>query len=155
MPFRCSSNRRGCINIAPECSLFHLRITLSLLFIGRIHAAIPMIGNIWRPFRAELSDPNPKRPVIARNRGHGDLMAHHLLDADEAAQVLKMDSRTLVRWARLGHVPAHPMGEGKRKLWRFLEHELLEWLEARKPDKKRPMASTMEIAISAHARRSA
>ena len=82
-------------------------------------------------------------------------MAHHLLDADEAAQVLKMDSRTLVRWARLGHVPAHPMGEGKRKLWRFLEHELLEWLEAQKPDKKKPMASTIEIAISAHARRSA
>jgi excisionase family DNA binding protein len=82
-------------------------------------------------------------------------MAHHLLDADEAAQVLKMDSRTLVRWARLGYVPAHPMGEGKRKLWRFLEHELLEWLEAQKPDKKKPMASTIEIAISAHARRSA
>jgi predicted site-specific integrase-resolvase len=82
-------------------------------------------------------------------------MAHHLLDADEAAQVLKMDSKTLVRWARLGYVPAHPMGEGKRKLWRFLEHELLEWLEAQKPDKKKPMASTIEIAISAHARRSA
>ena len=82
-------------------------------------------------------------------------MAHHLLDADEAAQVLKMDSKTLVRWARLGYVPAHPMGEGKRKLWRFLEHELLEWLEAQKPDKKKPMASTMEMAISAHARRSA
>ena len=82
-------------------------------------------------------------------------MAHHLLDADEAAQVLKMDSRTLVRWARLGYVPAHPMGEGKRKLWRFLEHELLEWLEAQKADKKKPMASTIEIAISAHARRSA
>jgi predicted site-specific integrase-resolvase len=82
-------------------------------------------------------------------------MAHHLLDADEAAQVLKMDSRTLIRWARLGYVPAHPMGEGKRKLWRFLEHELLEWLEAQKPDKKKPMASTIEIAISAHARRSA
>jgi hypothetical protein len=47
------------------------------------------------------------------------------------------------------------MGEGKRKLWRFLEHELLEWLEAQKPDKKKPMASTIEIAISAHARRSA
>jgi len=82
-------------------------------------------------------------------------MAHHLLDADEAAQVLKMDSKTLVRWARLGYVPAHPMGEGKRKLWRFLEHELLEWLEAQKPDNKKPMASTIEIAISAHARRSA
>jgi predicted site-specific integrase-resolvase len=52
-----------------------------------------------------------------------------LLDAREAAQVLRMDSRTLGRWARLGQVPAHPLGEGKRKLWRFLEHELLAWVE--------------------------
>lgn len=82
-------------------------------------------------------------------------MPPHLLDAREAAQVLRMDSRTLVRWARLGQVPAHPMGEGKRKLWRFLEHELVEWLQARKPEEKFPVASTMKVAISAHARRSA
>lgn len=82
-------------------------------------------------------------------------MSHHLLDAREAAQVLRMDSRTLVRWARLGQVPAHPMGEGRRKLWRFLEHELVEWLQARKVDEKIPVARTMKVAISAHARRSA
>ncbi len=82
-------------------------------------------------------------------------MDHHLLNANEAAEVLKMDSRTLIRWARLGHVPAHPMGEGKRKLWRFLEHELLDWVEARKAEKKGPLASRIELAISAHARRSA
>lgn len=63
-------------------------------------------------------------------------MPPHLLDAREAAQVLRMDSRTLVRWARLGQVPAHPMGEGRRKLWRFLEQELVEWLQARKAEKK-------------------
>jgi predicted site-specific integrase-resolvase len=78
-----------------------------------------------------------------------------LLDAHEAAQVLRMDSRALVRWARLGQVPAHPMGEGRRKLWRFLEHELIEWLQARKAVEKRPVGSTMKVAISAHARRSA
>jgi predicted site-specific integrase-resolvase len=48
-----------------------------------------------------------------------------LLDAREAAAILRMDSRTLVRWARLGQVPSHTMGEGRRKLWRFLEHELI------------------------------
>ncbi|WP_035351470.1 helix-turn-helix domain-containing protein [Edaphobacter aggregans] len=83
-------------------------------------------------------------------------MAHHLLDAREAAAVLRMkNSRTLVRWARLGQVPAHPLGEGKRKLWRFLEHELLAWVEAQETDKKRPPASTIEVAIGAHARRTA
>lgn len=82
-------------------------------------------------------------------------MAHRLLDAGEAAEILRMDRRTLIVWARLGYVPAHPLGEGKRKLWRFLEHELLEWVEARETDKKRPPASTMKVAISAHARRTA
>jgi hypothetical protein len=52
-------------------------------------------------------------------------MAHRLLDAQEAAQILRMDRRTLIVWARLGYVPARPLGEGKRMLWRFLEHELL------------------------------
>lgn len=82
-------------------------------------------------------------------------MSHHLLDAREAAEVLRMDSRTLIRWARLGQVPAHPMGEGKRKLWRFIEHELLEWVESREANKRRPPARTIEVAIGAHARRSA
>ena len=82
-------------------------------------------------------------------------MEHRLLDANEAAQVLKMDSRTLLRWARLGQIPAHPMGEGKRRLWRFLEHELLEWVGTRKATKIGPFASKIELAISARARRSA
>jgi hypothetical protein len=47
------------------------------------------------------------------------------------------------------------MDNGKRKLWRFLEHELVELLQARKADKKFPVPSTMKVAISAHARRSA
>lgn len=51
------------------------------------------------------------------------------LDAIEAARVVGMDSRTLVRWARRGYVPAHPLGEGKRRIWRFFESELLEWVK--------------------------
>jgi predicted site-specific integrase-resolvase len=82
-------------------------------------------------------------------------MANRLLNAEEAAQILRMETRTLIRWARLGYVPAHPLGEGKRKLWRFLERELLDWVEARESDKKRPPASTIDAAISAHARRTA
>jgi excisionase family DNA binding protein len=82
-------------------------------------------------------------------------MAHHLLNAEEAAEILRMDTRTIVRWARLGHLPAHPLGEGKRKVWRFLEHELLRWVEARECDRKASSASTIDAAISAHARRTA
>ena len=82
-------------------------------------------------------------------------MANHLLNAEEAAQILRMDRRTLIVWARLGYVPAHPLGEGKRKLWRFLEQELIDWVEAQECTKKRPPASTIKVAISAHARRTA
>ena len=82
-------------------------------------------------------------------------MPHQLLNAQEAAQSLRMDRRTLIYWARIGYVPAHPLGEGKRKLWRFLEHELLAWVESRESEKKRPPVSTIETAINARARRTA
>ncbi len=51
------------------------------------------------------------------------------LNAANAALILKMNSRTLVRWARCGYIPAHPLGEGKRRIWRFFENELLQWVE--------------------------
>lgn len=53
-----------------------------------------------------------------------------LLTAVDAALVLQMDHRTLIRWARARYVPAHPLGEGRRRMWRFFEHELLAWVES-------------------------
>jgi hypothetical protein len=50
------------------------------------------------------------------------------LDATEAARILGMNSRTLVRWARCGYVPAHPLGDGRCRIWRFFENELLGWV---------------------------
>ena len=78
-----------------------------------------------------------------------------ILDATEAAALIRMDSRTLIRWARLGHVPAHPLGEGKRRLWRFIEAELLEWFVQRSTVQRRPPARSIDTAIGAHARRTA
>ena len=78
-----------------------------------------------------------------------------ILDATEAASLIRMDSRTLIRWARLGYVPAHPLGEGKRRLWRFIEAELLEWFQQRSITQRRPPARSIETAIGAHARRTA
>ena len=51
-----------------------------------------------------------------------------ILTPAEAAELLQMDARTLVKWARQGYVPSHPLGEGKRRLWRFFEDELLSWV---------------------------
>ena len=46
----------------------------------------------------------------------------------QAADFLGLDDKTITRWARNRYLPAHPMGEGKKKYWRFFEHELLAWL---------------------------
>ncbi len=100
----------------------------------------------------------PENASFTRSTSRGgepSSQAVRILDATEAAAIIRMDSRTLVRWARLGYVPAHPLGEGKRRLWRFIEAELLEWFEQRSGTQKRSPARSIETAISARARRTA
>lgn len=58
-----------------------------------------------------------------------------ILNPDEAAILLQVDARTVVKWARTGYVPSHPLGEGKRRLWRFFEDELLRWVNAQGTNK--------------------
>jgi predicted site-specific integrase-resolvase len=83
---------------------------------------------------------------------NAEKQASRPLDAKEAARVLKMDSRTLVCWARRGYVPAHPLGEGKRRIWRFFESELLEWVENQENAyARKPPRSNLKTAIDAHA----
>ena len=62
--------------------------------------------------RVEVQSPKSARPMTPR----------------KAAEYLGLDEKTITRWARCGYLPAHPLGEGKRKFWRFLEPELEEWL---------------------------
>jgi len=49
----------------------------------------------------------------------------------EAAVYLGLDVKTVTRWARIGYLPAHALGEGKRKFWRFFEHQLEQWLASK------------------------
>ena len=46
----------------------------------------------------------------------------------QAAEFLGLDDKTITRWARQGYIPGHPLGQGKRKFWRFYEDELVEWM---------------------------
>jgi excisionase family DNA binding protein len=46
------------------------------------------------------------------------------LTAAEAAAHLKVAPRTLVRWARMGRIPAHRLSGTGRITWRFLRSEL-------------------------------
>jgi excisionase family DNA binding protein len=55
-------------------------------------------------------------------------LAEHYVDADEAASFLSISRRTLMRMARKDVVPAHPLGNGTRRLWRFLLSELDCWM---------------------------
>jgi excisionase family DNA binding protein len=62
---------------------------------------------------------------------NSDSVSECFVDADEAAKFLKINRRTLLHWARQGALPAHPLGHGSRKTWRFLVSELASWLRAR------------------------
>jgi hypothetical protein len=48
------------------------------------------------------------------------------VDADRAANFLQLKRRQLLRLARVGELPAHPIGRGRRKSWRFRLSELSE-----------------------------
>lgn len=51
----------------------------------------------------------------------------------EAADYLGgLNARTVARWAREGYIPAIPLGEGKKRLWRFVQVDLDEWMTARR-----------------------
>jgi excisionase family DNA binding protein len=62
----------------------------------------------------------------------------YYVDPAEAAGFLGLNRRTLMKMAREGVVPAHPLGDGARKLWRFLLSELDEWMRNRVNSVRRP-----------------
>jgi len=46
------------------------------------------------------------------------------LTANEAADYLKVKPRTVLKWAKEGRIPAHPLSGSQRITWRFLKSEL-------------------------------
>jgi hypothetical protein len=55
------------------------------------------------------------------------------LNAEQAAQFLGgLNSRTVTRWSREGYLPAYPLGEGKRRIWRYLREDLAAWMLGRR-----------------------
>ncbi len=53
-----------------------------------------------------------------------DTVKEHCLTAKEAAVYLKIKPRTVLKWAKTGRIPAHPLSGEKRVTWRFLKSEL-------------------------------
>jgi excisionase family DNA binding protein len=62
---------------------------------------------------------------------HHENPRERYVTAVEAANFLRLSPRTVQRLAREGRIPAHPLGDGKRKTWRFLLSELDEDLRSR------------------------
>jgi hypothetical protein len=46
------------------------------------------------------------------------------VDADEAGEFLSLNRRRIIDLARAGKLPAHPIGNGVRRVWRFRLSEL-------------------------------
>jgi excisionase family DNA binding protein len=52
------------------------------------------------------------------------------LDAQEAAKYLSVSPRTLLKWARTGHVRGYQLSGTERHVWRFRREDLDGMLEA-------------------------
>jgi hypothetical protein len=70
--------------------------------------------------------------------------------AIEAARFLGVHPKTLQKYSRSGLVPAHPFGEGTRKLWRYLLSELEIWLRARSTSSSSDRPSAIGLATVKH-----
>ncbi len=69
--------------------------------------------------------PIPKRiPLAGPPEPGGPAVPERFVDAITAAQFLSIKPRYLLQLARRGNIPAHPLGEGPRKMWRFRLSEL-------------------------------
>jgi excisionase family DNA binding protein len=51
------------------------------------------------------------------------------IDAERAATHLSISRKTLLRLARRGALPAHSIGQGRKKMWRFRISELDRWMQ--------------------------
>jgi hypothetical protein len=56
------------------------------------------------------------------------------VDANRAAEFLVITRRHLLELARAGDIPAHPIGSGNRKTWRFRLSEIADAISTEKPN---------------------
>ena len=51
------------------------------------------------------------------------------VNVERAATFLSMTRKTLLRLVRKGSIPAHGIGDGRKKMWRFRISELDQWMQ--------------------------
>jgi len=67
-----------------------------------------------------------KKPSGVSPESHNSLNFEPFVDADAVAAFLSLERRLVLDWARSGDIPAHPLGRGKRRTWRFRLSEITE-----------------------------
>ena len=61
----------------------------------------------------------------------GNHESEPFIDPGKAAQFVQLNRKTILRFAREGSIPAHPLAGNRRKKWRFLISELDAWARAK------------------------
>ena len=64
------------------------------------------------------------RSISKAIRGAAVIITSEWLTASEAAELLRVKHRTVLKWAKTGQIPAHRLSGSKRVTWRFLKSEL-------------------------------
>ncbi len=93
-------------------------------------ALIEVVGDRTTP---RLEGPHPfQEAVLAPGATDGHVQrTEPFVDVAEAAGFLKLHPKTLLRLARRGSIPAHPLTGRRRHIWRFLLSELDAWARRR------------------------
>ena len=93
------------------------------------------IGQLKTPDNAPLS--RELHPIVI----HG---IERFIDAGKAAEFVQLNRKTLLRFAREGSIPAHPLAGTKRRKWRFLISELDAWGASQGKFDQRPLPEFKE-----------
>jgi excisionase family DNA binding protein len=64
------------------------------------------------------------RSISKAIRGAAVMITSEWLTASEAAALLRLKHRAILKWAKTGQIPAHRLSDSKRVTWRFLKSEL-------------------------------
>ena len=69
------------------------------------------------------------------------------VDAVEAGKFLSLRPRRVLELARQGVIPAYPLGDGQRRVWRFRLSEIAESVRARSVDYSRQSPAPSQETI--------
>jgi hypothetical protein len=69
---------------------------------------------------------------MQRDSMNFEVLPEPFVDATRAAEFLGIKPRRVLEMARLGQVPAYPLGTGARRTWRFRLSEICKAIGARR-----------------------